>query len=171
MAEDFYARALRRAKERGVRTVIDTQGPPLRYALDEGVDILKASARELGDYLGCRPADPRGWQAAAATLIAHRKANTVVVTLGEGGALLASASGCWHAAVPRVAASTTVGAGDSFLGGLLVRLLAGATDDEALRYAAASGTAALLAAGTGLCEPAAVDGLCAKVELARLAAI
>ncbi|MEI9991392.1 MAG: hexose kinase [Rhizomicrobium sp.] len=166
--DDFYARAIRAAKAAGARTVIDTQGPPLGQVLGEGVGILKGSARELSAYLGAMPADLRGWQAALAGLIHSKKVSTVIVTLGEGGALLVSAKVSWHAAVPRVDSSTTVGAGDSFLGGLLVKLAAGAPDDIALGYAAAAGTAALLTSGTGLCAPADVERLCARVELTAL---
>lgn len=167
-ADDSYARAFRLARGKGARTVIDSRGEPLRLALDEGVGVLKASARELSDYLGQRPADLRAWRDAARALVAAKKAQIVAVTLGEEGALLASASGCWHATVPRVEAATTVGAGDSFLGGLLVKLLAGAPDDTALRFAAACGTAALMTAGTGLCDPSEADRLAAKIELTPL---
>jgi 6-phosphofructokinase 2 len=166
--ENFYARVLRFARANGARTVIDTQGAPLRLALEEGVHIVKASAGELAGYLGERPGDRGAWHAAALKLIEARKARCVVVTFGADGALLVGPSGAWHAAVPRVEAATTVGAGDSFLGGLLVKLISGAPDDMALRYAAAAGTAALLTCGTGLCEPAEVERLNGKVEITAL---
>jgi 6-phosphofructokinase 2 len=166
--DDTYARAVRSAKLAGATAVIDTHGAPLRLALEEGVNILKASARELAGYLGAMPPDLAGWYAALAKLIRSGKASTVVVTLGEGGALLVNASGAWHAAVPRVEGSTTVGAGDSFLGGFLVKLAAGAPQGEALRHAAAAGTAALLTSGTGLCAPDEVDRLSTQVELTAL---
>ena len=166
--DDTYARAVGAAKKAGAIAVVDTQGAPLNLALQEGVGILKASARELAGYLGTMPQDVAGWREALVELTHSGKASTVIVTLGEGGALLVGARGAWHAAVPRVEGSTTVGAGDSFLGGLLVKLAAGAREDAALRYAAAAGTAALLTSGTGLCMPAEVERLSAKVELTAL---
>ncbi len=163
--DDYYARAARAAKAAGAVTIVDTQGAPLRHALEEGVGILKASARELAGLLGAMPADLPGWHSALSGVVSSGQASTVIVTLGEGGALLANAKGAWHAAVPRVEGSTTVGAGDSFLGGLLVKLADGAPEDAALRYASAAGTAALLTSGTGLCDRANVERLCADVNL------
>ena len=168
IGDDYYARALRAAKGAGAVTCLDTQGKPLALALAEGVDILKASARELGGHLGFMPPDLSGWRAALMDMTRAHAVRTAVVTLGEGGALLVGASGAWHAAVPRIEGSTTVGAGDSFLGALLFKLAAGAREDAALRYAAAAGTAALLTSGTGLCDPADLERLSARVELAAL---
>ena len=156
------------AKAQGATTVIDTQGASLKAVLEEGVAILKASAREMGGYLGTAPADPLAWSAACSELLRSGKAQTVAVTLGEQGAVLMNGTHAWHVAVPQVKSSTTVGAGDSFLGGLLVKLVAGKSLPEALRFAAAAGTAALFAHGTGLCDPAEVEKLDAKLQVREL---
>lgn len=166
--DDFYARAVRGAKTKGATTVIDTQGASLKAVLEEGVVILKASAREMGGYLGTAPADPRAWRAVCSELLRSGKVQTVAVTLGEQGAVLMSGALAWHVAVPQVKSSTTVGAGDSFLGGLLAKLVAGKSLPEALRFAAAAGTAALFAHGTGLCDPAEVEKLDAKLQVREL---
>jgi 6-phosphofructokinase 2 len=168
MAADFYARIFNRARSKGAKTVVDCQGEPLRAAIAEGVTILKASARELGEYLKCSPSGSRAWRDAIVGLVAAGHAETVIVTLGGQGAVLADRTSAWHAAVPQVNASTTVGAGDSFLGGLLVKLLHGESVDIALRYAAAAGTAALLTSGTGLCNPTDVSRLNEQVVLTTL---
>lgn len=168
MALDFYARLFAGAEAKGAKTVIDSQSEPLRLALASGVSIVKTSARELGEYLKLSPGGLREWRDAMSTLLAAGRAETVVVTLGEGGAILAEENSAWHAACPKVQASTTVGAGDSFLGGLLVKLLSGAPVEIALRYATAAGTAALLTAGTRLCDPADVEKLNTQIVLTSL---
>lgn len=162
----FYAEAFGAAK--GVRTVIDAQGEALRLVLDHGVGIVKASAREMGEYLGTAPQDVRDWRDALAALVRSGKAGVAVVTLGEQGSVLAGEGRAWRAEVPPVKSSTTVGAGDSFLGGLLVKLSEGAALDAALRFAAAAGTAALLTTGTGLCQRADVDRLLSAVTISEL---
>jgi 6-phosphofructokinase 2 len=156
---DFYARVLRAAKAKGSMTVIDTHGAALKSALDEGVDILKASTRELGEFLGAMPSDPKGWRDACRGLLQSGKVQTIAVSMGEKGAVLATKKNAWHVAVPQIRPMTTVGAGDSFLGGLLVKLIAGRPLPEALTFASAAGTAALVAHGTGLCDPAEVAKL------------
>jgi 6-phosphofructokinase 2 len=165
---DFYARLFAGAKAKGAKTVIDCQGEPLSMALAAGVSILKGSARELGEYLRITPCNLREWRNAIMDLVITGRAETAVVTLGAQGAVLADGKSAWHAAVPSVRASTTVGAGDSFLGGLLVKLLSGCTVEVALRYAAAAGTAALLTSGTGLCDPGDVSRLNEQIELTSL---
>jgi 6-phosphofructokinase 2 len=137
-------------------------------ALEAGVTILKASARELSEYLQCSPCGPRGWRDAIYSLVATGQVETVIVTFGEQGAILVDKNAAWHAAVPQVRASTTVGAGDSFLGGMLVKFLRGDSVSAALRYAAAADTAALLTLGTGLCDPADVSRLNERIELTTL---
>jgi 6-phosphofructokinase 2 len=165
---DFYASATFSAKAKGAKTVVDTQGESLHAVLVSGVDIVKASARELGAYLGNTPTDARGWRDALGKVVQGGKAEIVAVTLGANGAVLVTPTQAWHAAVPQVRASTTVGAGDSFLGGLLLKLIAGCPADVALRYAAAAGTAALLTSGTGLCDPSDVERLNSEIAIAKL---
>jgi len=65
------------------------------------------------------------------------------------GALLATNEGRWHAQGPRVRVVSTVGSGDSFLGGLVSALDGGKNWPEALRDAVAAGTANVLSAGGG----------------------
>jgi len=165
---DFYARAVRIAKAKGAKTAIDTQGPSLKAVVEEGVDVLKASAREMGEYLGATAATPEGWRDSCRELLKSGKVRTVAVTLGEEGAVLLTQSKAWHVAVPKVKSSTTVGAGDSFLGGLLFKLVQNRPPPEALQYAASAGTAALFTHGTGLCEPSEVEKLNAGLSVREI---
>jgi 6-phosphofructokinase 2 len=77
--------------------------------------------------------------------------------------------GAWRALAPSVHVVSTVGAGDSFLGAMILRLSQDAGVAEALRYAVAAGTAALLAPGTELARPADTDQLLARVRVERAA--
>ena len=123
---DFYARALRAAKIKRVATVVDTHGPSLKAVLNEGVDILKASAREFAELLEISPpVDFVGWSEAGRTFVKSGKVGTVAITLGERGAVLITPLAAFHVSVPNVPSLTTVGAGDSFLGGFLVKLVDG----------------------------------------------
>jgi 6-phosphofructokinase 2 len=166
--DDFYARAIRAAKDKGVKTVVDTQGASLSAVLKEHVGLLKVSAGELSACLGHTPTGITGWRDACDELIKAGKANAVAVTLGEGGAVLSTGAQAWSAMVPKITPRTTVGAGDSFLGGLLAKLETGVDYEVALRYAAAAGTAALLATGTGLADPAQIEKLNPAVTITAL---
>jgi ribokinase len=72
----------------------------------------------------------------------------VVVTLGGEGAIMYSSSGSLISAKPPVVTPVdTTGAGDTFVGALLVALLEGQSHQDAMDFACAAGAAATLKAG------------------------
>ncbi|MDX1675740.1 MAG: PfkB family carbohydrate kinase, partial [Longimicrobiales bacterium] len=155
---DFYARAGRRARERGARFVPDCDGEALAAAAPEA-DLLVPNDREAARLLG-RPVHGTASAMAAprALLARYQPVERAVVTLGAEGAVAADGDGAWHArAVPpspeaaaRLASASAVGAGDAFLAALLLALDGGATTPEALADAVAAGTAVLLSEGAAL---------------------
>jgi ribokinase len=75
-------------------------------------------------------------------------AGLVVVTLGAEGAILyQGAAGKVVVPSPKVVPVDTTGAGDTFVGALVVALMEGQDHEEALRFACAAGAAATLKAG------------------------
>jgi len=73
--------------------------------------------------------------------------STICVTRGAHGAVLYDAGRSYHHSGFRVTVADTVGAGDSFLAGLLYELLQGNSTKKSLRYASALG--ALVASKEG----------------------
>jgi 6-phosphofructokinase 2 len=163
--DDFYARLARFARERGSRMVLDTSGPALAAALEEGVYLFKPNLRELRELTGQPLEDQSAWSEAAAELVSSGKAEVVALSLGHRGALLAAQGLRLRAAAIPVRIASTVGAGDSFLAAMVWRLAAGAGLEEAFRYAVAGGTAALLAPGTSLAHKDDTERLVSKVRL------
>jgi ribokinase len=89
----------------------------------------------------------------------------VVVTLGKAGArLLQNGKEIASAKAPKVKAVDTTGAGDTFVGALVVALLEGRKPHEALAFACAAGalTATRAGAQTSLPRRAEVDALLNK---------
>ncbi|MDL2339047.1 MAG: hexose kinase [Pseudomonadota bacterium] len=156
---DFYARVARLALERGSLLVLDTSGPALAAALAEGVYLFKPSLRELRGLSGLSLTTEDEWRRAAQHVVQAGQAQIVALSLGEDGALLVSADTSLRSQGLRVHVAGTIGAGDSFVGGLVWSLDQGHTLEEAFRYGMAAGAAALLSAGTALCDPADVRRL------------
>lgn len=165
---DFYARLSAQAKARGSRVVLDTSGPALAAALAEGVDLFKPSLRELRDLTGLPLTAEAQWCAAARQLIDQGQARIVALSLGEEGAMLVTADQAWRAPALQVAVASTIGAGDSFLGGLVWALSQGQDPGESFRHGMASGAAALLGHGTTLCQAQDVARLRQQVTLHAL---
>ncbi len=157
--DHFYARLAQLAKQRGVRVVLDASGPALVQALKVGVYLFKPSLRELRDLTGQALPDEASQVAAAQQLIQSGQAEIVAVSLGAQGAMVVSAQESWRARSIQVDVQTTIGAGDSFVAGMVWSLARGDTLVKAFQYGMASGAAALLAPGTSLAQASDVHRL------------
>jgi 6-phosphofructokinase 2 len=96
-------------------------------------------------------------------------AQVVALSLGAEGAMLVTAEEAWHAPALQVPVVSTIGAGDSFVGGLVHALARGDRLQEAFRYAMAASAAALLSSGTALCRPDDVARLLPQVQVEAVA--
>lgn len=166
--EDAHGRIARIAKSSGAKFILDASGEPLRHGLQEGVFLVKPNMRELGDLVGESLLDESSAVAAARRLIAAGNAEIVAVSRGSDGATIITADEAWSAAAVNVRVASSVGAGDSFLGGLVWSLGRGDALATAFQFALASGAAALLRPGTELCQASEVEALVDKTVLRTL---
>jgi len=150
--DDFYARAAQIAKGWGARFVLDTSGPPLRAALEEGVYLCKPNLGELSELVGMELDDEASWIHASAQLVDRGQAEIVALSLGHHGALLSSRHVTLRAQPLPIVPVSSVGAGDSFLGAMVFALAGGIDLDLAFRYGVAAGSSAVLNPGTELCR-------------------
>ncbi len=167
--DDFFARVAREAKRHGARTVVDTSGPALVAALDEGVTLFKPNLDELGRLVGRTLAGDAACIAACRDLIVSGRTEAVALTLGDKGALLVTAKRVWKAGPLDIEVLSTVGAGDSFVGGMVSALAAGKPIEEAFRTGVAAGSAAVMSPGTELCSEEDVKRLLPRVAIEEIA--
>lgn len=173
--ENFYAELAQQARRLQCRMVLDASGPPLKAALAQGVDLFKPSLRELRELTGQALRTESEWMAATQHLVNTGQARIVALSLGEQGAVLVSAQGAWQAQSLPVTVRSTIGAGDSFVGGLVHvlqqhRTLGPETPqllEDAFRHAMATSAAALLSLGTALAQPADIERLLPQVVIRR----
>ncbi|MFC5499364.1 1-phosphofructokinase family hexose kinase [Caenimonas terrae] len=165
---DFYARLARRLADVGVRLVLDTSGPALAAALQAGVYLVKPSLRELRELTGTALDTPAQQLAACRALVRLGQAEVVALSLGAEGALVVSAQQAWTAAALQVPVASTIGAGDSFVAGLVASLAGGAGLRDALARGSAAAAAALLTSGTALCQADDVARLLPQVRVRAL---
>ena len=167
--EDFFARVARLAKQRGAQCIIDTSGAALKMALAEGVMLIKPNLVELSDLVGAPLDSDHARIAACRQLAIERRAEVVALTLGEQGALLVTTNKVFRSQPMAIEPVSTVGAGDSFLGGLVAALASDHSLAEAFRVAVAAGSAAVLSPGTELCSEEDVKRLLPKVKVIEVA--
>lgn len=167
--DDLYARAVQRAREHGAQVVVDASGAALAAAVEAGPHLIKPSGRELRELaatLGLGPStlttervEVDQLVALAQQLITARGVEVVALTLGALGAAVVTADQVLRLASPDVPVRSTVGAGDSFLGAMVLRLAQGHDLAAAARAGVAAGAATAAVPGTGLGERAEVERL------------
>lgn len=167
---DFYARLARLCRQRGAKLVVDASGPALSAALVEGVFLFKPNLKELGELTGETLETPAQWQAAARRLVTDGRTEIVALTLGHQGALLVTRDAMWFAPPLEIPVASAVGAGDSFVGGLVWAWQQGLPLDQAFAWGVAAGSAALLNAGTSLAHPDDMQRLREQVRVERVGA-
>jgi sugar/nucleoside kinase (ribokinase family) len=153
-----HAGLLRRARERGLSTSIDTQWDSRGGWLEELAPCLPHT-----DILFCNEDEARmlsGTTDASATaqMLRGLGAGTVVAKLGAQGCLLSTGLG--ETAVPAydVEVVDTTGAGDCFVGAFLSEMLRGSTLEQSARFGAAM-------AAFGIGQLGATAGLCRRPEV------
>lgn len=157
--DDFTARVAQVAKKVGARCVVDASGASLEAALGEGVFLVKPNKRELRDLTGAKLDSREEQEEALQRILDDGGAEVVALSLGGDGALIATTDDVFHLAAPEVEARSAVGAGDSFVAALTLRLADGGSLQDAARYAVAAGAAALLTEGTEMCRDEDVERL------------
>lgn len=153
LPETYYEKIAAFAKQTGARLILDTSGPALQAAADEGLYLLKPNLAELSALAGVKHLEMNQVDDAALSIIQQGKCEVVVVSLGPQGALLVTRDGFEHIPAPTVKKQSTVGAGDSMVAGMVWALSKGESPLEMVRFGVACGTAATMNPGTELFHP------------------
>lgn len=150
LPETYYEGVAAFAKKIGCRFILDTSGPALQAAADEGVYLLKPNLGELSAMVGTEKLAMDQVDDAALEIIKQGKCEVVVVSLGPQGALLVTRDGFEHIPAPTVPKQSTVGAGDSMVAGMVWALSEGKNFREMAQWGVACGSAATMNQGTEL---------------------
>jgi len=131
--------AMTRGREKQALTILNPA--PARTLPDSVlrlVDVLTPNQSEAKVLVGQSPDVVIEPETVARELV-RRGVKQVVITLGDKGALIATANSSRHVPAIKVSAEDTTGAGDSFNAGLAVALSCGEKLDEAVRFAVVTG--------------------------------
>jgi len=164
LPETYYEKVAAFAKKIGARFVLDTSGEALKAAADEGLFLLKPNLSELSVLAGVEKLEMNEVDDAALKIIKEGMCEVVVVSLGPQGALLVTKSGFEHIPAPMVKKQSTVGAGDSMVGGMVWALNEGKSFREMAQIGVACGTAATMNQGTELFHTEEVWRLLAWIQ-------
>lgn len=161
---NIYAQLAKIAKNRNAKFIVDTSGEPLKHAADEGVYLLKPNLAELSLLTGNKELNAGEVKEIAADIIAKGKCEVMVVSMGAAGAMLITKDIAVIFSPPPVIRKSTVGAGDSMVGGIVFYLSVGQSLHDAVKYGVACGTAAAMNPGTELCRKEDADRLYTLIQ-------
>lgn len=154
LAPDFYAQMAEGVAKKGGRFIVDTSGDALAQTLEAGVFLAKPNVGELAKLVGRSRLETDEADDAAREIIAAGKAQIIVVSLGPQGAYLVSEEETHYVPAPNVHKRSTVGAGDSMVGGMVWALSQNKSLKEVLQWGVACGSAATMNEGTQLFKAA-----------------
>lgn len=146
----FYKQVIDRVRHTGnnsIRIVVDTSGQALKDALTCELDLIKPSREELEQLTGQSLTDPDACLRAGRQLQCQHRISILAVSLGSKGALVGQGANWMHVDPLPVKVTSTVGAGDSFVGGFIWALGQGADLAKCAGVATAAAAAALQTQG------------------------
>jgi 1-phosphofructokinase family hexose kinase len=168
--DDFYAEAIRDLNRRGVQTVLDTEGEPLRVGVDAEPFLVSPNQREAESLVGQEFSEKEDFLIALDT----------IADLGARNVLITQETSCFglfredrqvrrfRASVARIDPIAPVGAGDVLLAGFLAVRFNGGPLDEALRVGVGAAAASVLELGPGRFDMREASRLAGGVELEEL---
>ena len=164
VATDFYQKIAKIAKESSIKVIVDTSGEALKKVLETGVYLIKPNIGELAKLIGVERLELPEVEKAAKRIIENKSAEIVVVSLGADGAILVTKEETHLVKAPKVEKKSTVGAGDSMVGGMVWALSQNKTLKEVIQIGVCCGTAATMNEGTQLFKVEDVMKLLQDIE-------
>uniref|UniRef100_A0A7C4RX12 1-phosphofructokinase family hexose kinase n=1 Tax=Fervidobacterium thailandense TaxID=1008305 RepID=A0A7C4RX12_9BACT len=168
VAAEFYTGIIFSLKQWGATVYFDADGDKLKAGLIGQPDYIKPNLHEFQRLIGKHMSHQDEIISEARKIIEHFELKGILLTLGGKGAYLITLDKVLYTKSVEVKVKSAVGAGDSFLAGFVLKKEEGLPDEEALRWANAAGTAAVLTPGTRLCRRADVEKLLERIEVVRI---
>jgi 1-phosphofructokinase family hexose kinase len=168
--DDFYAEAVRDLNRRGVQCVVDSEGEPLRHAVDAEPFLVSPNQREAESLVGQEFSEDDDFLMAL----------DAIADLGARNVLITRETACFglfredrtlrrfRATIERLEPVASVGAGDVLLAGFLAARFNAQPFDQALRQGVGCAAASVVELGPGRFDPREAARLAATVELEEL---
>ena len=164
----LYAEMAHAAHKAGKPILIDCFGPPANDAIHAHPTIMKMNRRELSVTFGLPASTLDEISHSAEALRQKFELDNFIVTCGEDGIILVSKTGKWRAFGPRQKEINGTGAGEAVSAVIPWRLSLNDSWTEALRWAAAAGSATVLTKGSSECRPVDVYRLLPEIHVVAL---
>lgn len=150
--DDFYLRVAEIVGRTGGKMILDTSGAGLNLSPGAGIYMIKPNRNELEHLAGRKLESSEEIESAAFDVVQDAVCRVLVVSLGPDGALLATRDGSEWIRAPQVETVSSIGAGDSMVAGVVMKLSQDHPLREAVKFGVACGAAAAMTPGSELCR-------------------
>src|SRR6478736_5466203 len=167
--EGFYGEVIRDLNRAGLKTVLDSEGQPLRLGVESEPFLVSPNQNEAEGLVGQEFNEDDDF-VYGLDAIAERGARNVLITQESGCFALLRQERTVHryrASAPSIEPVSAVGSGDVLLAAFLAAQLKGDSPEDALRTAVATGTASTLEVGAGRFEEREAGRLASAVEVSE----
>jgi 1-phosphofructokinase family hexose kinase len=146
VSTDFYTKLIRMARERKVKTMLDTDGDALLHGIEAGPTIVSPNQPEAERLLN-RALITRAQFLEAATRIKAMGPEAVMLSLGGRGVVAVNENQLLEVIPPRTDAVSPLGAGDALAAAYVWAATKKRDFAECVRWAVAAGTASAMQPG------------------------
>ena len=165
--ERLYERLIPIAKDRGVKTILDSHGPEFALGLEAVPCMVKPNVAETKELVGYSlETDEAKWK--GIRFFHDKGVELVVLSLGKGGALVSRGGERLHVVPPTIEEVNPVGSGDALVAGFAIGLMEDMTLGEMAKLAVAAGTANAMSWDIGHFTKAEVEQAMEQVEVRAL---
>ena len=169
VSSGIYAEMIRRLA--GKQVVLDASGEGFRQAVPAGPWLIKPNVDELSEYAGKRLNSPQAILEQGRAILEGGRIHSVVISMGEEGAIFVEEGQAVWAAPPKVEVQSTVGAGDAMVAGIVAGKMRGLELSECARLATAFSVAAISHIGSGLPSIELVQSAMERITFRDLPAV
>ena len=159
-----FTQWMQRLRNECMCIIFDSSRDALVAGLKASPWLVKPNQRELEIWAG-KPLPTLNDIVIAANQLRDQGIAHVVISLGEKGAMWVNASGAWLAKPPKCEVISTVGAGDSMVGGLIYGLMMRQTSEHTLRLATAVAALAVSQPNVGFSDREQLAKMMTRVDL------
>ncbi len=165
--DSIYADMIVLCKSRGVKTLLDASGEPLRQGAAAAPDLIKLNQTEAEELTGMPVHDKNDALTAIQIIREQFDIPLIAISLGEEGLAVGLEDDVLHLVIPMSEAEVKdiVGCGDAMVGGILYGIIREAGTETLFRYAIACASAAALHSGPSRFKRSDMENMLSRLEV------
>ncbi len=167
VSDTFYSDLISYAKKDNKKVILDSSNNLLKKNLKSSPTLIKPNIFELGQILGIEISS-QNQIIEAAQKIRNMGIETVVVSMGEQGAIIVCDDGIYHGIPPKINALNTVGCGDSMVAGFAYSMSKNLGIEDSIRTSVAVSAANALSYEIGEFKKNDYKTLYSQVKVSKL---